>query len=80
VQERIDLSSREREVLSNFARGLTYLQIARRMRITVSTVDTYLRRVRAKSGLASGAELVRLAVQLEMTHSETGDDDVASPE
>ncbi|HET6500083.1 MAG TPA: helix-turn-helix transcriptional regulator [Amycolatopsis sp.] len=60
-----NLSSREREVLRHFGRGLTYLQIARRMGIACSTVDTYLRRVRVKSGAASGAELVRLAVILE---------------
>jgi DNA-binding CsgD family transcriptional regulator len=52
-------------VLRHFGRGLTYLQIARRMGIACSTVDTYLRRVRVKSGAASSAELVRLAVILE---------------
>ena len=46
--------------------GLTYLQTARRMGITARTVDTYLRRIRAKAGVVSGAELTRLAVALEV--------------
>jgi DNA-binding CsgD family transcriptional regulator len=65
MPEKPNLSEREREVLTHFAHGLTYRQIARRMGITASTVDTYLRRVRVKSGATSSAELVRLAVTLE---------------
>jgi len=61
----VHFSVREREVMRHFAKGLTYLQIARRMGIKVSTVDTYLRRVRLKSGVASGAGLIRLAISLE---------------
>jgi DNA-binding CsgD family transcriptional regulator len=68
------LSTREREVLIHFARGLTYRQIARRMGIATNTVDTYLRRIRLKSGAASGAELVRLGMSLE---DETDNDSAA---
>jgi DNA-binding CsgD family transcriptional regulator len=63
------LSSREREALHHFSNGLTYLQTAHRMGITTRTVDTYLRRVRAKSGAVSTAELTRLAVALERRES-----------
>jgi DNA-binding CsgD family transcriptional regulator len=59
------LSPREREVLIYFAHGLTYRQIARRMGIATNTVDTYMRRIRDKSGVTSSAELVRLAISLE---------------
>jgi DNA-binding CsgD family transcriptional regulator len=62
---RSKLSPREREVLIHFAHGLTYRQIARRMGIATNTVDTYLRRIRVKSGAGNSAELVRLAISLE---------------
>ncbi|CUU55509.1 DNA-binding transcriptional regulator, CsgD family [Parafrankia irregularis] len=52
-------------MLASFARGHTYLQISRRLGITVATVDTYMRRVRAKTGAVNTAELVRLGLQLE---------------
>ncbi|CCH32707.1 helix-turn-helix transcriptional regulator [Actinosynnema sp. NPDC047251] len=68
------LSSREREVLDLYATGLTYLQIARRLGITASTVDTYLRRIREKSGMITGADLVRLALSLRSRESGTGFD------
>lgn len=62
-------SCREREVLHHFSNGLTYLQTARRMGIAARTVDTYLRRIRAKAGVVSAAELTRLAVALERRES-----------
>jgi DNA-binding CsgD family transcriptional regulator len=62
----LELSPREREVLGHFATGFTYAQIANRLGISPHTVDTYLRRVREKTGAGSGAELTRLAVVLEM--------------
>jgi DNA-binding NarL/FixJ family response regulator len=68
------LSSREREVLTHFGQGLTYSQIAHRMGIAFSTVDTYLRRVRVKSGAASSAELVRLAMSLEAAAGARGEE------
>ncbi|GAA3220868.1 helix-turn-helix domain-containing protein [Nonomuraea helvata] len=57
-----DLSARENEVLQRVADGLTQQQIARSMGISRHTVDTYLRRVRAKLGLGNKAELTRAAV------------------
>ncbi|MFF0312040.1 LuxR family transcriptional regulator [Streptosporangium sp. NPDC004379] len=57
-----DLSARENEVLQRIADGLTQQQIAQSMGISRHTVDTYLRRVRAKLGLGNKAELTRTAL------------------
>ena len=62
--ESFHLSDRESQVLILFADGFTYGQIGRRMGISARTVDTYLRRIRAKTGAVSGAELVRLGLRL----------------
>ncbi|MER6999397.1 helix-turn-helix transcriptional regulator [Streptomyces sp. NPDC000410] len=59
------LSLREQQILRHIARGHTYGATARRIGISVHTVDSYLRRVRAKFGIHSHAELIRLAVALE---------------
>jgi DNA-binding CsgD family transcriptional regulator len=56
------LSARERETLLYIADGCTYRQAARRMGISVHTVDTYIQRVRAKSGASTIADLVWLAL------------------
>src|SRR5215211_2678672 len=64
-QEMPSLSAREKEVVVHLSRGLTYVQIGRRLGITAWTVDTYLRRVRAKTGAATGADLVRLGLRLQ---------------
>ncbi|HZN19304.1 MAG TPA: helix-turn-helix transcriptional regulator [Micromonosporaceae bacterium] len=64
-QERSSLSAREKEVVVHLSRGLTYLQIGRRLGIAVWTVDTYLRRVRAKTGATTSADLVRLGLRLQ---------------
>ncbi|MET9336180.1 helix-turn-helix transcriptional regulator [Nonomuraea sp. NPDC003804] len=62
--ERTSLSPREAETLRHIAAGCTYAQAARRMGVSMHTIDTYLRRVRAKFGIAGKAELTRLAVEL----------------
>ncbi|GAA0465830.1 response regulator transcription factor [Streptomyces stramineus] len=56
------LSPREREVLSHIGAGLTYHQIARRLGISVHTVGTYTRRIRAKRSAPTLADLVRLSI------------------
>ncbi|MFI9504904.1 response regulator transcription factor [Nocardia sp. NPDC052566] len=55
------LSKREQEVLALVSRGLTYAAVARSLRISVHTVDTYLRRIRRKTSISSMAELAIVA-------------------
>ncbi|WP_370421483.1 response regulator transcription factor [Streptomyces sp. QH1-20] len=56
------LSEREREVLGHLADGHTYAAIARRMGVSAHTVDTYLRRIRGKTGVNNRTQLAVLAV------------------
>ncbi|MFI5476977.1 response regulator transcription factor [Streptomyces cacaoi] len=58
------LSQREIEVLRYVAQGCTYGGTARRIGVSVHTVDGYLRRIRTKFEVRTHAELVRLAVAL----------------
>ena len=58
------LSDRERQVLGLLAEGHTYQSIAQRMQISPHTVDTYLRRIRAKTGVRNRAHLLHLAIAL----------------
>lgn len=55
------LSQREYEVIRQIAEGRTQSQIARALGISRHTVDSYLRRIRAKLGLGNKAELTRAA-------------------
>jgi DNA-binding NarL/FixJ family response regulator len=56
------LSPREEQVLGRIAQGLTHTQIATRLGISPHTVDTYVKRIRAKLGLGNKAELTRAAM------------------
>jgi DNA-binding NarL/FixJ family response regulator len=56
------LSTRESQVLTHIAHGLTHGQIASRLRISPHTVDTYVKRIRAKLGIGNKAELTRFAL------------------
>ncbi|WP_079424096.1 MULTISPECIES: response regulator transcription factor [Streptomyces] len=58
------LAPREQEALRHIAAGCTYLQAARHMGLSKHTVDAYLRRIRAKFGVNTTAELTRLAISL----------------
>ena len=58
------LTPRELETLRHIASGRTYLQAARQMGLSQHTVDTYLRRIRAKLDINTTAELTRLAIAL----------------
>lgn len=60
------LAPREAQVLQHIAAGQTYANTARSMGISVNTVDGYLRRIRAKTGLRVQAQLVRLAMELQL--------------
>jgi DNA-binding CsgD family transcriptional regulator len=59
-------SPREREVLTRLCAGETYHQIAQGLEVSPHTVDTYIRRLKNKTGAASRAELAALAVGLGM--------------
>jgi DNA-binding NarL/FixJ family response regulator len=56
------LSKREEQVLRQISRGLTHMQIATRLGISPHTVDTYVKRIRAKLGVGNKAELTRAAL------------------
>jgi DNA-binding NarL/FixJ family response regulator len=56
------LSDREEQVLQQIAHGLTHGQIATRLGISPHTVDTYVKRIRAKLGVGNKAELTRAAL------------------
>jgi DNA-binding NarL/FixJ family response regulator len=56
------LSKREEQVLRQISRGLTHGQIATRLGISPHTVDTYVKRIRAKLGAGNKAELTRAAL------------------
>lgn len=58
------LAPREQETLRHIAAGRTYLQTARHMGLSKHTVDAYLRRIRAKLGINSTAEMTRMAISL----------------
>ncbi|MEU1407712.1 helix-turn-helix transcriptional regulator [Streptomyces sp. NPDC005728] len=60
------LSPREQQVLQHIAQGHTYAGTARRIGISVHTVDVYVRRIKAKYDLSTQAELVRLALALDL--------------
>ncbi|MEW2194055.1 response regulator transcription factor [Streptomyces microflavus] len=61
---RTAFSGREREVLSHIAKGFTYAATAHRLGLSPHTVDTYVRRIRAKSGVRNRTELVLLAARM----------------
>lgn len=60
----VALAPREQEALRHIAAGCTYVQTARSMGLSKHTVDAYLRRIRAKLGINTTAELTRLAISL----------------
>lgn len=56
-----ELSRREQEVIGLLTNGCTHAQIARRLEISQHTVDTYVKRLRAKLGPGNKAHLVTAA-------------------
>ncbi|MFI6182764.1 response regulator transcription factor [Nonomuraea sp. NPDC051191] len=56
------LAPREEEVLTHIAQGFTYDQIARRMGIKKSTVDTHVERIRRKLQVGNKAQLIAAAL------------------
>ena len=65
------LTLREREVLRFVAGGLTHKQIGARLGLSKATVDTYVHRIRQKTGTPNKAGLTRIAMQLQLTGSGT---------
>ena len=55
------LTPREREVLRQIARGYTYKQVARRLSISIKTVESHVSAVLRKLQLSSRYELTRWA-------------------
>ena len=62
------LTGREREVLGLLGQGDASKAIARRLGLSVGTVETHRRNIAAKLGI-SGAELIRLAVLHNLSES-----------
>ncbi|WP_369377937.1 response regulator transcription factor [Streptomyces sp. cg36] len=54
-------TARERELLGHLAQGATDRAIARRMALSPHTVDTYLRRLRSKTGTSNRVQLAIVA-------------------
>jgi DNA-binding NarL/FixJ family response regulator len=64
--EGAELSNREREVLELLARGYLYKEIAEQLKISVPTVNTYIRRVYEKLHVRSRAQAVAKYAHLPM--------------
>jgi DNA-binding NarL/FixJ family response regulator len=64
------LGPREREVLQLLAEGLSSPQIARRLHVATTTVESHRRNLMAKLGLHSVAELTKYAVREGLTSLE----------
>lgn len=64
------LARREVETLQLIASGYTHSQIARRMGLTEATINTYVKRIRAKLNAGNKAELTRKAIDLGYVYCE----------
>jgi DNA-binding NarL/FixJ family response regulator len=64
--EAAELSQREREVLELLARGYLYKEIAEQLKISVQTVNTYIRRIYEKLHVRSRAQAVARYAHLPM--------------
>ena len=61
-QAKLDqITPREREVLRLLARGYTYKEIARRLQVSIKTIETHVSSVLRKLQLSSRHELTRWA-------------------
>jgi len=60
------LTDRELQVLRFIGKGLGTRQIAEKLHLSVKTIENHRERIKEKLDLASGAELVRFAVHLDL--------------
>lgn len=58
-----DLSDRELQVLELIGRGLKTSDVAKRLDLSIKTVETYRQRIKVKLQLRDGADLARYAAQ-----------------
>ncbi|MCC6337044.1 MAG: response regulator transcription factor [Myxococcales bacterium] len=70
VEPHDQLSPREREVLQLIAEGLTSKEVAVRLHVAVSTVETHRKQIMAKLELRSVAELTKFAIRAGLTSLE----------
>lgn len=64
---RSELSPREREVLQLLAEGMTSKEIANKLDLAVSTIETHRKQIMAKLELRSVAELTKFAIRTGIT-------------
>ena len=64
VAAQATLTAREVATLQLVAQGLTHRQVGRRLSLTETTVDTYVKRIRAKLCVGNKADLTRKAIAL----------------
>ena len=64
---RLDLTTREQEVLQCLVRGLSYKQVADHLEISVETVRTHIRAIYKKLHVHSAAEAVARALREKLT-------------
>ncbi|HVV99872.1 MAG TPA: LuxR C-terminal-related transcriptional regulator, partial [Planctomycetaceae bacterium] len=57
------LSDRELEVFELIGQGLTTREIAKKLHLSIKTIETYRENVKSKLDLKTGGELTRHAVQ-----------------
>lgn len=62
----IVLTRREKEVLGLIAEGMTNIEIAQKLFISVTTVDTHRKNLLAKLEAKNTASLVRIATQMQL--------------
>jgi DNA-binding NarL/FixJ family response regulator len=62
-----ELTPREREVLQLLAEGLASKEIAARLEVAVSTIESHRKQIMDKLGLRSVAELTKYAIRTGLT-------------
>ena len=63
----VHLSERERQVLRSLVKGSSSADIGRELSLSPKSVDTYRHRIMVKLGVSNRAELIRLALEHDLT-------------